>query len=175
MNLSEETRSVLETGGFRTAIGPQTMKAVYFEDATIVGAVFFYDTLSELIETWEANQDKFLGTNSRAIRSDPIKAWNIYTVHLTADRGIARQISDAFNIEQDFRGTRKIVRAGLLKKSDVREALLALLPLQHKTSISSTDISERLRERLKLSSPALAKLIDQSNVEGIEQDLLEES
>lgn len=174
MNLSEETRSVLEMGGFRTAEGLQALKAVYFEDPTIVGAVFFYDDLSDLVDTWERNQDSFLGTNSRAIRSDPIKAWNIYTVHLTADCGGPRQISDAFNIEQDFRGTRKIVRTGLSTKSDVREALLPLLPLQHRTSITTTDISERLRERLHLLSPVLSRLIDQTNLEGVEQDLLEE-
>jgi hypothetical protein len=175
MKLNEEIRSVLEAGGFRTALSPKMLNEIYFEDATIAGVVFLYETVCDLVAKWESKQDSFLGTNSRAIRSDPIKAWNIYTVHLTADLAMPSQLSVAFNIEQDFRGTRKIVRTGLSKKADVKEALLSLLPLQHKTSISPTGIVERLRERLKLSSPSLEKLIDQSNVESIEQSLLEES
>ncbi len=128
MNLTEEIRSVLELGGYRTARGPATLNAIYFEDATIVGVVFLYDSVSDLVGSWEKQQDSFLGSNSHAIRSNPIKAWNIYTVHLTSDHGQPQQLSEAFGIEQDFRGTRKIVRAGLSKKADVREALLPYCP-----------------------------------------------
>lgn len=175
MNLTEETRTVLEGAGFRTALGPASSTTVYFEDDIIVGAVFVHETVERLVGGWEECQDRFLGMNSRAIRSDPIKAWNIYTVHLTSDRGTISQLSDAFNIEQDFRGTRKIVRSGIAKRSDVREALLPLLPLQHRTSLSSGNIAGRLRERLELSSQALAKLVDQPKLPSVEEELLEES
>lgn len=175
MNLSEEARTVLETGGFRTALGPSSANTVYFEDDIIVGAVFIHATLADLIVSWEECQDRFLGINSRALRSDPIKAWNIYTVHLTTDHGVPSQMSNAFNIEQDFRGTRKIVRAGVAKRSDVREALLPLLPLQHRTSISPGNISKRLKERLALSSHVLARLVELPEQPSIEHDLLEES
>ena len=174
MNLSEEARTVLETGGFRTALGVSSANSVYFEDDIIVGAVFIHSTLADLITSWEECQDRFLGTNSRALRSDPIKAWNIYTIHLTSDRGVPSQMSEAFNIEQDFRGTRKIVRVGVVKRTDVREALLPLLPLQHRTSITSGNISERLKERLALLSRVLVRLVEHPEQNSIEHDLLEE-
>lgn len=175
MNLSEEARTVLETGGFRTALGVSSANTVYFEDDNIVGAVFIHPTLADLIASWEECQDRFLGSNSRALRSDPIKAWNIYTVHLTADHGFPSLMSDTFDIEQDFRGTRKIVRAGVAKRADVREALLPLLPLQHRTSITPSNISKRLKERLALSSHVLTRLVEFPEQPSIEHELLEES
>ena len=175
MNLNEEVRTVLESAGFRTTLGASSTNSVYFENNIIVGCVFIHATCSALFAGWEECQDKFLGTNSSAIRSDPAKAWNVYTVHLTSDSDPSSRLSDAFNIEQDFRGTRKIVRASVVKRSDVREALLPLLPLQHRISLTTGKISERLKDRLALSSLVLVRLIDKSDQPGIEHDLLEEA
>lgn len=174
MNLVEEARSVLDNGGYRTTLGTTSPNTFYFEDDLILGAVFIHSTVSALISGWEGCQDGFLGNNSRALRSAPIKAWNIYTVHLTADRGSPSQVTEAFGIEQDFRGTRKLVRLGLTKRSDVRDALLPLLPLQHRTAVSTTNVTARLVERLSLSSQVIARIVGISDPTTLEQELLEE-
>ena len=174
MNLIEEARTVLEGGGYRTMLGSSTPNCVYFEDDNLIGAVFIHADVPSLISGWEGCQDRFLGSNSRALRSDPIKAWNVYTVHLTSDKGSASQVSEAFNIEQDFRGTRKLVRTGVGKRLDVREALLPLLPLQHRTILSSQNVADRLKERLALSSSVLVRITDHSDPTILEPEILEE-
>jgi|LakMenE01Jun11ns_1017448.scaffolds.fasta_scaffold9948757_2 hypothetical protein len=175
MNLKEEIRSVLENGGYQTAIGASTSEIIYFEDENVVGAVFIHSSVNALLENWENLQDRFLGANSRAIRSDPIKAWNIYTVHVTEDHGVPSQNTDAFSVEQNFRGTRKIVRTGVSSRSDVQDAVLPLLPLLHRTVITTDNFAERYKERLHLTSKSLAKLVDFPDLPNVDQDILEES
>lgn len=174
MNLAEEARTLLDASGFRTALGKTSPNAVYFESEIIIGAVFIHSTLSDLIVRWEELQDRFLGSHSGELRTDPVKAWNIYTVHLTPDRGLPSQRTDAFDIEQNFRGTRKLVRAGVLNRTDLRDALLSLLPLQHRTTLSRNNLPDRLKERLVLSSRVLARLVESPDSPMIEHDLLEE-
>jgi hypothetical protein len=174
MNLVEEARSILEAAGYRTALASSSPCTLHFEDEIVLGAIFIHPSLSLLISSWEECQDRFLGSNSQVLRSDPVKVWNIYTVHLTADAGSPSQVSEAFNIEQDFRGTRKLVRAGVVTRTDVREALLPLLPLQHRLKLSPKNVTERLKERLALSSKVLVRLVELPERASIELDLLEE-
>ncbi len=175
MNLKDELRSVLEASGYRTAVVSTTTDTIHFEDHAIAGAIFLYSSVEMLLENWEKLQDRFLGTNSSAIRSDPIKAWNIYTVHVTPAIGNSGQMSEAFNIEQNFRGTRKIVRTGVVTRPDIIDAVLPLLPLQHRTVISTQDFMARYKERLSLTSESLSRIVDQPNATNIDQQLLEES
>jgi hypothetical protein len=57
---------------------------------------------------------------------------------------------------------------------DVREALLPLLPLQHRLKLSPKNVTERLKERLALSSKVLVRLVGLPEQASIELDLLEE-
>ena len=173
MNLIEEVRSSLESGGYRTMIGATT-SSVYFEDDNLVGAVFIYTTFTELLNNWENYQDRFLGINSSVFRSDASKAWNIYTIHLTTEKAAKSEVTDGFNAEQDFRGTRKIVRSGITTKKGVKDALLPLLPLQNKSSLAFNNLGERLRERLALVSDSLIQSTSNIDTKLIANDLLEE-
>jgi hypothetical protein len=174
MNILEESRSILETGGYRTALSSSAVDTFHFEDDTILGAVFVHDNVASLLERWQTSQDSFLGSNSRSLRIDPVKAWNVYTVHLTADTGSGPQVTQAFNIEHDFRGTRKVVRTGVAKRSDVKDALLPLLGLQHRLTLSLKKTTDRTKERLALSSAILVRLLDNTDDSTVAIDLLEE-
>ncbi len=175
MNIVEESRSILETAGYRTVLDTSSADVCYFEDASILGAVFVHPSITSLLEQWQNSQDSFLGTHSQSLHNDPVKAWNIYTIHLTADMGNSSQVTQVFNIEQDFRGTRKVVRIGIISRSDVKEALLPLLSLQHRLTLSSRKITERLKDRLAQLSKAILQLTDSDDVATVAVDLMEES
>lgn len=174
MNILDEARSVLEAAGYRTALAPASALTCYFEDQSVVGAVFVHESVSKMLAKWQESQDSFLGANSRPLRTDPMKAWNIYTIHLTADSGSGADATKAFTIEHDFRGTRKIARVGIASRAGVKEALLPLLGIQHRPTLSSRDLSQRLRERLALASPTLVRLVGAADEEVVAAELLEE-
>ncbi len=174
MNLFQESRSLLEKAGYRTLLEPNLPGVCYFEDATVMGAVFVHDSVGALLETWELSQDRFLGQHSRSLRNDPVKVWNIYTLHLTAAVVTGPVSADPFDIEQDFRGTRKIVRTGVTSRSELRDALLPLLNLQHQVVMSPKQVTQRMSERLSRSSPVLEQLLHDVNESQIANELLEE-
>lgn len=174
MNIIEESRSILEAAGYRTVLGTSSADVCFFEDASILGAIFVHPSITSLLERWQDSQDSFLGTHSRSLHNDPVKAWNIYTIHLTSDTGSGSQATQVFNIEQDFRGTRKVVRIGVINRADVKEALLPILGLQHHLALSSKNLTERLRERLALSSNVLVRLLEPGDETTIVADLMEE-
>ncbi len=175
MNIIEESRSILEAAGYRTVLGASSADLCYFEDASILGAVFLHHSITSLLERWQDSQDSFLGTHSQSLQNDPVKAWNIYTVHLTADMGSGSQVTQVFSIEQDFRGTRKVVRTGVVNRAEVKEAFLPILGLQHQLTLSSKNLTERLKERLALSSNVLVRLLEPGDETTIAIDLVEES
>jgi hypothetical protein len=149
LNLLGECRTLLEQAGYRTTPGTDA-ETCYFEDDSIVGAVLIYDDVTTLLERWERRQDAFLTQNARPLRQDPLKAWNIYTVHLTQTRADESDYTRLFNIEHDFRGTRKIARAGVVIVSDVNDALLPLMPLQRLVALTASDLRSRAKQRLAL-------------------------
>jgi len=173
MNIIDECRTALEAAGYRTTLGDGSPSTCFFEDESVLGAVFLHPTADALLERWEKHQDHFLGSHSGRLRTDPVKAWNIYTIHLTADMGIAANASRLFEIEQDFRGTRKIVRIGIVGRSDIKEALLPLLGLQHRLTLSRSNLLVRLRDRLAMSDKALVHLLDDVQDAEVAGELME--
>jgi hypothetical protein len=173
MNIVDECRSMLEAAGYRTALSDSSQHTCYFEDESVLGAVFVHSSLDELLDDWEKRQDRFLGTHSGRLRTDPVKAWNIYTIHLTADPDTRGNASRLFEIEQDFRGTRKIVRTGVNARSTIKEAILPLLGLQHRVTLSRSNLVGRLRERLALSGKTLVRVLDEVSDADIAAELME--
>lgn len=174
MNIVDECRSVLESGGYRTALSAASADVCHFEDDSILGAVCVHASVTALLECWQVLQDSFLGTNSTSLRHDAVKAWNVYTIHLTADVGSGSEVNQAFNIEHDLRGTRKIVRTGVGKRSDVLDALLPLLGVQHRLTVSQQNATERVRERLAVCSNVLVRVLDGGDATTVAIDLVEE-
>jgi len=173
MNIIDECRTMLEAAGYRTALDDAMPVTCHFEDESILGAVFAHPSVEALLQVWEKHQDRFLGSQSSRLRSDPVKAWNIYTIHLTADTGTTTNASRLFEIEQDFRGTRKIVRTGIVKRSDIKEALLPLVGLQHRLTLSRSNMLRRLHDRLAMSDRALVRLLDDVQEADVAAELME--
>jgi len=174
MNILQESRTILEKAGYRTLLETNSAGVCYFEDATLMGAIIVHDNVSNLLDNWESSQDRFLGHNSTQLRNDPIKVWNIYTIHLTSDDSKVDTTTDPFDIEQDFRGTRKIVRTGVQSKGQLRDALLPLLSVQHQIVMSPKQVKQRIKERLARASSTFVRLLEDVDEKDVAKDLLEE-
>jgi hypothetical protein len=172
MNILIEARSLLDGCGYRTmAISAAT--AFTFEDESVMGLVSEHKSVQELLSKWENTQDTFLGAHASTLRINPAKAWNIYTVHLTAEPPLNDVLSKLFAIEEDFRGTRKLARAGIQTKDDLRNALLSLLPIQSRVVLTKESHTERIRGRLVAVHPSLSLLFDDLSPQQVAKAILE--
>ena len=148
MNIMEEARSVLEGAGYRTEISETSAEQFVFEDHCILGFVTVLRTVTDILKQWESDQDSVLKQHALSLRKVPDKLWNIYSVFLTAEKCPSCHTAALFQVEEDFRATRKIARAGIAEREDVRQALLALLPIQSKVAMRTEDVKQRLMQRL---------------------------
>lgn len=149
MNITiiQEARKILERADYMV-ISASAAGMFYFEDSSLVGFLKAVDTVHEILSNWERLQDDFLQSLDRRLRSSGEKSWNIYSAILSAQSPSREQIAILKSIEEDFRASRKIVRAGITSASDVARALLPLVPIQNRVALVEEDVLLRLRDRL---------------------------
>lgn len=164
MDLISWSLRVLEDAGY--SIRSERNKLL-FEDETIYGFISAHENVDDIIHSWESIQDGFLKEHAPAIRRSNLKAWNAYSVFLTSSEVDYAQQGFISNIEEDFRSTRKIVRAGVTSLNAVRRALFSLLPIQHPVQLSSEDMKERIFNRMTLSLSVKAALLSNSSLNDI--------
>lgn len=169
-----DTRSVLESGSYRTQTPEGRSDCLYFEDATILGAVYFCPSVQIMLANWEREQDSFLRSNTTRFSIDPLKAWNSYSIFLTDGVATSEQKTQLFAAEEDFRGTRKILRCSVESRSDIENAIASLLPLRRIVELSVEDIRERLMDRLKSTRAPLHSLLTDATPSTIAQLLVNE-
>lgn len=88
---------------------------------------------------------------------------------------IPRQMSSKLSeIEEDFRGTRKLVRSDIETRSELKQALLTFLPIQNVITLEAEDVLERLRDRLASVDRNLPDLITETSAKELAHRLLEE-
>lgn len=170
--LVDDVRVVLEGAGFATFAPKPDSLALHFEDISIIGLVHVFDTADEILSKWQVIQDDFLRENASRFMRDTTKAWNLYTVLLTAEVPGDNVAAKLFAIEDDFRGTRKIARAGVGSREDLTAALAPILPLRNVLAVGLVDAKERLLERLGAVTPALRNLATDAPAEAIAASLL---
>lgn len=110
--------------------------------------------------------DPLSGSGFRGVRvlrrgqpaSPALKAWNLYTVFLSPAPCSTETTRLLFAMEEDFRGTRKIARAGLTGRDDIELALAPLLPLRNLRVVGIEDATSRLEQRLGAIGQALTDL-----------------
>jgi hypothetical protein len=124
---------------------------VCFENALIVGFIHVFPTAADLLAGWESAQKLALTRHSPALRAAGLKAWNVYSIFLTAHT----DGPPIEHLEEDFSATRKIARAGVRTSADLRRALLVLLPLQSAPVLGETGYEGRLRSRMKDLAPGV--------------------
>lgn len=173
-NALAEARAILDSAGYRTMTPHPSADHIYFEDGSILGALYVLDSISSIVTTWESLQDAFLTTNAVRLNADPLKAWNCYTAFLTAAPPSKADMSTLANIEEDFRGTRKLVRAGVMTRGEIETALAPLLPLRRLLTLAPDDIKARLASRLGEPGSPLQSLLSTLAVDSVAAALLEQ-
>lgn len=158
MDLLQQIRTALESSSFATYGGPDPA-LIYFEDEILVGFVCVVRTPEEIIKAWLRRQDEFLRSYSQALRRAEYKSWNAYSVCLSEAKAGPELQSELLKIEEDFRGSRKIARAGVMTQKDVVEALLPLMKIQNAIELRPIDATARVRERLKDLPEELVKTL----------------
>lgn len=168
-----DARAVLEEMGYQTFSPSPDAETVLFEDSVLLGVLAVLDSPSAVLERWETVQDGFLRDNARRLSIDPHKAWNSYTVLLTESPADRATTAAFFAIEEDFRGTRKIARAGVSTRSSIESSLSPMLPLRRLLSIAPEDIKDRLSARLADIGQPLQTLLTDASATTIASALLD--
>jgi hypothetical protein len=174
MNILEETRKILAAADYLLKDFLEHPNFLYFEDESLIGFVSIHESIESILVNWKKEQDFFLKSNARFLRTAPTKAWNVYSVFLTQDVGTGEARNSLFDIEEDFQGTRKIARSALISRADVVRALYPILPIQNLVNIMPEEPIERLRERIELPKKHLALLLGNKKAEEVAEFLIEE-
>jgi len=153
MDIATQTEILLRGVGYETWTWTSTTPAVIcFENAALIGFVHVFPSANDLLTHWQEAQNAALSRHAPALRAAGAKAWNVYSVFLTAEQ-IPTQQRAVERIEEDFTLTRKIARAGMRTQDDLERTLLPLMPVRAQPLLSETDFEDRLRARLKDVSP----------------------
>ena len=171
-DLVAQARGVLERSGFATGVAGPDAVTCDFEDVSIMGRIHVVESVAALLNDWERLQDEFLRDHADHFSRDPTKAWNLYSVFLAVSAPDEAEKAKLFVVEENFRGTRKIARAGIGRREDLERALAPILPLQNVLSIGTTDATRRLAERLHAINPTLAAVLGDSQTESLAADLV---
>ncbi len=158
MDILSDTQSLLSQAGYGVLGSNGRTGTMFFEDPVVFGFVCVKETAEAIAGSWEEMQDQFLSQNADSIRRASEKAWNAYSIFLTERRCSDEMRCSLLRIEEDFRGSRKIARAGITTGEDLANALLPLLPLRSVAVVQSQDLTERLRQRVDLSDLEFAAL-----------------
>jgi hypothetical protein len=118
--------------------------------------------------------DRVIGDNQFGLRRAGEKAWNAYIVLVAAGEETIAQSVALGAIEEDLAGTRKIARADIAATSDVRAALLPLLPLQSAPKLEAVDIVAEIRQRTTQLSPRALEAFFSKADESVVVQALEE-
>jgi hypothetical protein len=145
-------------------------EAAIFENDTILGFAFFYDTATDLIRLWATDADALIATRRFQLKAAGNKAWNTYVLFLAMQRPSPIEIVALSIIEENLAGYRKIARAGCASAADLNRALLPLLPIQSAPVLEAVDSKVEVRQRATELSP---KILDAFLSEADEQIVLQ--
>jgi hypothetical protein len=148
MDILGQCIRMLETARFETKpgiIGSPTQ--LVFENETVVGFVFIYESTTELLGSWQRDSREALRQYQLPLRLAGEKAWNAYAIFLGRSQSEKGQAAALDAVESDLVGTRKIARGGVEDLASLRKALLPLLPLQAAPILEAVDIQSEIRHR----------------------------
>jgi hypothetical protein len=148
MNILFEVQILLEKAGYNIRQADNSEEKILFEDDCLLGFVSMHNSLNDIITNWEEIQDNFLKNNASKLRNDLYKAWNAYSVFLTQERASPEIRKIIFDIEEDLRGTRKIIGDSINTGDELNRCLLPLLPVQKTVKLDFERSADRLQGRL---------------------------
>jgi hypothetical protein len=149
MDIYIQAEIVLRDAGYDTWSWTQSPPSVIsFENQTLIGFIHVFETAGALLEKWQSDQQAVLARHSAALRGAGPKAWNVYSIFLTAEQGTQGQ-RGVERIEEDFSLTRKIARTAVRTPQDVERVLLPLIGIKAQPLLTEVDFETRLKTRLK--------------------------
>lgn len=149
MDIPTQSEVILREAGYETwAWTGSSPPVTCFESATLVGFVHVFSTARDLLENWEAAQQRVLSRHAPALKAAGAKAWNVYSVLLTSELAPSFQWQ-VERLEENFTLTRKIARTAIQTVEDLANALLPLGPIRAQPILEDADIADRLRSRAK--------------------------
>lgn len=141
---------------------------VMFEDESVLGFVFTFESPENLIGGWRAAETAFLRAEAVRFRAAGDKAWNVYCVLLSNGPGDAAQIRQIGWIEEDLERTRKIAACNVASRSELTQALLPLFRLQQRPLLQSETFETRLHRRVAKIAPHAAAAVLDAGVDATE-------
>jgi hypothetical protein len=170
-NIYEEASRKLQEALFDVTGAPvEHGNALLFENDTVLGFAFLYDTAADLISRWAADADGLIATRRFQLKAAGNKAWNAYALLLAAEPPSPIDAVALSLIEENLAGYRKIARAGCGNLADLNRALLPLLPVQSAPVLDAVDSKLEVRQRATEISP---KILDAFLSEADEQIVLQ--
>lgn len=160
MSLLPDVETILTKAGYHTARTSAVPACLAFEDVSLFGFIVEYDSILALMDGWKKSEQVFLTLHAPSLRRAGEKAWNCYSVHFTSETASESEMRTLLAIEENFKSTRKIARAGLTSRKDLTHALSPLLPLQNvitpERQRSQPDFKGRFHEWPDAATEALA-------------------
>lgn len=148
IDILKSSDAVLADAGYSTgSISLGDHDGLLFESDTVLGFLLVYDTSNSLLKDWSSDSEEVIRRCQFGLRSSDRKAWNTYLVLLTQESPKDAKLIPLAFIEEDLRGTRKIVKAGVQDLADLHTALLPLLPLQNAPRLEAVDMANEIRLR----------------------------
>lgn len=146
MDLLQEATKILEANDYVLSRNASGM--IEFEDNALVGFVCEI-AAADIPARWRELQDGFISRNAARLRRSGLKAWNLYSVFLSADVPAGDLRRRLQSIEDDLQATRKLVHAPIESAKDVERALYPLLPIQNVLSLLPDNLERKLRSRCR--------------------------
>jgi hypothetical protein len=122
-------------------------QSTIFENGTVLGFIFGYSTVAELLKNWTDDANTAISSNQLGLRRVQLKAWNAYSIFLASGDADFAQTVLLGSIEEDLTATRKIAKGNVASLEDVHAALLPLLPIQSAPQLEAVDMKAEVRLR----------------------------
>jgi len=157
-DLLSSLQIVLQEAGYETWLTPvDQFTAVCFEDEAVIGVATVFDDVASLLDRWRGIEAALLSRFAPRLRESEDKAWNIYSLFLTAATADESQARELSQLEEDLEQTRKIAAFGLNDREAIAAAILPVLPLQYRPRLDKEDLAGRLRTRIATIAPTAAQ------------------
>jgi hypothetical protein len=159
-DLSSTLQVVLQESQYKTWLTPSDhLPTICFEDDTLIGFAHIYDNTTTLLSRWRASEERLLSQYALHLRQAEEKAWNVYSMFLSAEAPDETQRRELRQLEENLEQTRKIAAGGLNSRDDLITAILPILPLQYRPRLDNEDLTDRLRRRIATIAPAVAQVV----------------
>jgi hypothetical protein len=177
MSLLTDTELVLSDAEYVCSRSAVLAEAIEFEDDTLLGFVSFYESVEELLLNWRPDLDRFLTHHAAMLRDATQKVWNCYSAFLTsAANTTTNDRALLWKVEEDFTSSRKIARPGVRTVSDIRNALLPILPIANLSSLPKLPDRAEIAAGLGSLQPGVRKrLLAGDSARQIAKTLVEEA